>query len=57
MSTTVPYESNMLIFYDAFTKMVVVTFREKVGFLGPFVDKSTAYEAAEDFCRKRGWKG
>ncbi|WP_165402647.1 hypothetical protein [Rhizobium sp. BK696] len=57
MPSTIPYEPDMIVFYDSSTRSVVVAFRGKLTFLGPFFDKPSAYEAAEDFCRSRGWKG
>lgn len=57
MPSITPYEPDMFVFYDSSTRSVIVSFRGYLTFLGRFVDKSGAYEAAEDFCRRRGWKG
>ena len=53
---TGPYEPGMRIIFDVLTKTVVVSFRGQVELLGPFPDKKTGVEAAEEFCRSKGWK-
>ncbi|WP_164817795.1 hypothetical protein [Sinorhizobium meliloti] len=57
MPNTTPYERDMRIIYDVLTKNVLVTFRGEIDMLGPFTDQKTAVDAAEDFCRRRGWAG
>lgn len=52
-----PYEPNMRVVYHVLSKSVLVTFRGEITMLGPFVDRDEAVEAAEDYCRERGWKG
>ena len=57
MVSSTPYEQDMRIIYDVLTKSAIVTFRGKIELLGPFTDRGTAIDAAEDFCRGRGWQG
>lgn len=57
MANPTSYESGMHITYGVMTRCVVVTFRGKAELLGPFDDKHYAIEAAEAFCRARGWTG
>lgn len=52
-----PYERDMQIIHDPITKSVFISFRGQVTMLGPFSDKVTAIQAAEDFCRSKGWSG
>lgn len=47
----------MRIIYDVLTKSVLVSFRGTIKMLGPFPDRKTAIDAAEDYCRHRGWGG
>ncbi len=50
------YEPGMAIFFDVFSKSVVVSFRGKEHTLpGPYADQRTAFRAAEQFCREKGW--
>jgi len=57
MATRYPYERDMRIIYDVLTKSALVTFRGTIDIVGPFPDKKSAIDAAEDFCRVRGWQG
>jgi hypothetical protein len=52
-----PYEPNMRVVYHVLSKSVLVTFRGEITMLGPFADRDEAVDAAEDYCRERGWKG
>jgi hypothetical protein len=55
MTSDIPYEAEMSIIYGPVTKGVVVSFRGKCTFLGPFPDRNAAIAAAERFCRENGW--
>ncbi len=57
MVSSAPYEREMRIIYDVLTKSVLVSFRGNVRLLGPFSDRNTAIEAAEEHCRHQGWGG
>ena len=57
MTSSTPYEREMRIIYDVLTKSVLVSFRGTIKMLGPFADKRTAVDAAEDHCRQQGWGG
>lgn len=51
------YESGMSIVFDVLSKSVVIVFRGEVIMLpGPFQDRKAAIAAAEDHCRKLGWR-
>jgi hypothetical protein len=47
----------MSIIFDVLTKSTVITFREKIKLLGPFIDRTAAITASEEYCRSKGWIG
>jgi hypothetical protein len=55
MSVSMQYEPGMRILHHVLTKTVTISFRNKITHLGPFNSRDEAIDAAEDFCRKRGW--
>tara|TARA_R110002020_G_scaffold471284_1_gene698204 strand:+ start:4648 stop:4821 length:174 start_codon:yes stop_codon:yes gene_type:complete len=55
MPKPIPYEQEMHIIYDVLTKNVLITFRGETELLGPFDDRRKAIDAAENYCRDRGW--
>ncbi len=52
-----PYEPDMRVVYHVLSKSVLVTFRGEVKIMGPFASRDDAVDAAEEFCRSRGWIG
>lgn len=57
MKRNSPYEPDMRVVYHVLSKSVLVTFRGEVKMMGPFATRDEAVDAAEDFCRSRGWIG
>lgn len=53
----IPDDYEVRFVYGEQTRCALISYKGKVEYIGPFVDKETAIDAGVAWCRKHGWIG
>ncbi|MFN7024598.1 MAG: hypothetical protein ACK4QP_08775 [Pseudorhizobium sp.] len=57
MVSTTLFDDEASFVYGEETRHAVVSYKGKAEYIGPFIDKQAAMDAAKALCRSRGWTG